>query len=97
VYLAKALIVFPGGFGTLDEFMEVLTLIQTKKIKKNMKVIIYDEKFWKEIINFDKLIEFGTISKSDLKLFDFCNSIDEVFNKVTAHFKKYYLNGASGK
>ena len=97
VYLAKALIVFPGGFGTLDEFMEVLTLIQTKKIKKNMKVIIYDEKFWKEIINFDKLIEFGTISKSDLKLFDFCSSIDEVFNKVTAHFKKYYLNGASGK
>lgn len=92
VYLAKALIVFPGGFGTLDEMMEVLTLMQTAKIKKNMKVIIYDEKFWKEIINFDKLIEFGTVSKEDMKLFDFCNSIDEVFEKVTSHFKKYYLN-----
>jgi hypothetical protein len=92
VYLAKALIVFPGGFGTLDELMEVLTLMQTQKIKKHMKVIIYDEKFWKEIINFDKLIEFGTVSQSDLKLFDFCNSIDEVFEKVTSHFEKFYLN-----
>ncbi|MDA3860993.1 MAG: LOG family protein [Melioribacteraceae bacterium] len=97
VYLAKALIVFPGGFGTLDEFMEVITLMQTEKIKKNMKVIIYDEKFWKQIINFDNLIEFGTVSKKDMKLFDFCNSIDEVFTKVTGHFTKYYLNGTSGK
>lgn len=91
VYLAKALIVFPGGFGTLDEFMEVLTLMQTEKIKKNMKVIIYDEKYWKKIINFDNLVEFGTVSKKDLKLFDFCNSIDDVFKKVTDHFEKYYL------
>ncbi len=97
VYLAKALIVFPGGFGTLDEFMEVLTLMQTKKIKKDMKVIIYDEKFWKKIINFDNLIEFGTVSKSDMKLFDFCNSVDEAFNKVTGHFEKYYLKGKSKK
>ncbi len=93
VYLAKALIVFPGGFGTLDEFMEVLTLMQTKKIKKDMKVIIYDEKFWKQIINFDKLIEFGTVSKSDMKLFDFCSTVDEAYNKVTAHFEKFYLKG----
>ena len=91
VYLAKALIVFPGGFGTLDEFMEVITLMQTQKIKKNMKVIIYDEKFWKSIINFDKLVEFGTVSKKDFKLFDFSNSIDDVFDKVTNHFTKYYL------
>lgn len=97
VYLAKALIVFPGGFGTLDEFMEVITLMQTKKIKKDMKVIMYDEKFWKDIINFDKLIEYGTVSKSDMKLFDFCSSIDDVFEKVTAHFHKYYLNGAAKK
>ncbi len=97
VYLAKALIVFPGGFGTLDEFMELLTLMQTKKIKKNMKVIVYDEKFWKQIINFDKLIEFGTVSKSDMKLFDFCSSIDEVYNKITKHFEKFYLKKALKK
>jgi len=92
VYLAKALIVFPGGFGTLDELMEVMTLMQTRKIKKNMKIIIYDELFWKEIINFEKLIEHGTISRNDLKLFDFCTTIDEAFIKVTSHFEKYYLN-----
>jgi hypothetical protein len=91
VYLAKALIVFPGGFGTLDELMEVITLMQTGKIKKQMKVIIYDEKFWKEVINLDALIEFGTISAKDLKLFDFCNTVDEAFGVITSHFKEHYL------
>ncbi|MEW6507797.1 MAG: TIGR00730 family Rossman fold protein [Bacteroidota bacterium] len=92
VYLAKALIVFPGGFGTMDELMEVLTLVQTKKITKKMKVIMYDESYWREIINFDALIEHGTISREDMKLFDFCNSIDDAFDKITSHFKKYFLN-----
>jgi uncharacterized protein (TIGR00730 family) len=91
VDLAKALIAFPGGFGTLDELMEVITLIQTRKMKKDMKVIIYDSKYWKEIINFDKLVEHGMISKNDLKLFDFCDSIDEAFEKITTHFTKHYL------
>ncbi|MEN8192786.1 MAG: LOG family protein [Bacteroidota bacterium] len=93
VYLAKALIVFPGGFGTLDEMMEVITLMQTDKIKKEMKVIVYDEHYWKQVLNMDKLVEFGTISKSDYKLFDFCNSVDEMFEKITSHFHKHYLNG----
>lgn len=92
IYLAKALIVFPGGFGTMDELMEVLTLVQTKKITKKMKVIIYDENYWRDVINFDALIEHGTISKEDMKLFDFCNTIDEAFEKITNHFKKYFLN-----
>lgn len=91
VDLAKALIAFPGGFGTLDELMEVLTLIQTGKIKKDMKIVIYDSKYWKEIVNFDKLIEYGMISKEDLKLFDFCDTIDEVYEKITNHFTKHYL------
>ncbi|MBS3944167.1 MAG: TIGR00730 family Rossman fold protein [Melioribacter sp.] len=92
IYLAKALIVFPGGFGTMDELMEVLTLVQTKKITKKMKVIMYDESYWKEVINFDALIEHGTISKEDMKLFDFSNTIDDAFDKITLHFKKYFLN-----
>ncbi len=92
VYLAKALIVFPGGFGTMDELMEVLTLVQTKKVVKKMKIIIYDEAYWRKIINFDALVEHGTISKDDMKLFDFCNSIDEAFEKITEHFKKYFLS-----
>jgi uncharacterized protein (TIGR00730 family) len=91
MYLAKALIAFPGGFGTLDELMEVLTLVQTGKIKKPMKIIVYGEEYWKQLINFDHLIEMGTISKSDMKLFDFCNSVDEAFDKIKFHFEKYYL------
>jgi hypothetical protein len=89
-YLSKALIIFPGGFGTMDECFEVLTLVQTEKIKKKLLVVIYDEKYWKSIINFDVLLEKGMISESDLKLLNFCNSIDEVFDKVVKHLEKHY-------
>lgn len=91
-YLAKALVVFPGGFGTLDEFFELMTLVQTGKIKKPLLSIIYDEKYWKEIINFQALIDHGMISKNDMNLFSFCNTVDDAFNKIKAHFEKYYLN-----
>jgi hypothetical protein len=97
MYLAKALIVFPGGFGTLDEMMEMLTLAQTGKIKKLMKVVVYDEEYWKKVINFEALIEFGTISAADMDLFDFCNSVDEAFTSITDHFKKNYLNNGIKK
>lgn len=90
-YLAKALIVFPGGFGTLDELMEILTLIQTGKIKKDIKVIVYDNEYWSQVINFDALIENEMISEDDMELFDFCSSIDEVFNKVVKYFDEHYL------
>ncbi len=90
-YLAKCLVVFPGGFGTMDEFFEILTLLQTGKIKKKMLLIVYDEKYWKEIINFEALVTNQVISSSNLKLFSFCNSIDEAFIKITEHFEKYYL------
>jgi len=91
-YMAKALIVFPGGFGTVDEFMEILTLMQTGKIKKDMKVIVYDEEYWKNMINFKAFIDNGMIEESDLKLFDFCNSVDEMFDKIVNYFEKHYLN-----
>lgn len=91
VYMAKALVAFPGGFGTLDELMELLTLIQTKKIHKEMKVIVYGKEFWQRVINFDLLIEDGVISKNDMKLFDFCDTVDDAFEKITTYFKKHYL------
>ena len=91
-YLAKALIVFPGGFGTLDELMEILTLIQTGKIKKDMKVIVYDKEYWSSIVNFPNLIERGMISEEDLKLFDFASSVDEMFDILVNYFNKHYLN-----
>ncbi len=89
-YLAKALIVFPGGFGTMDEFFEILTLVQTEKIKKKLLLVVYDEKYWKSIINFDGLIENGVVSKSDMNNISFCNSVDAAFKLITNHFEKYY-------
>ena len=90
-YLAKSLVVFPGGFGTMDEFFEILTLIQTRKVKKKMLLIVYDEKYWKSILNFDGLVKNNVISAEDLKLFTFCNSVVDAFNTITRHFEKYYL------
>lgn len=92
VYPAKALIIFPGGFGTLDELMEVLTLIQTEKLQKKLQVVVYDEKYWRKILNFEALVEMGVISKRDLKLFSFCNTIEEAFDVITTHLSKHYLN-----
>lgn len=92
-YLSKALIVFPGGFGTMDELFEILTLVQTDKIRKKLAMVIYDEKYWKSIINFDNLIFEGVISETDMKLFHFCNNIDDVFNIVTTHLEKNFLKG----
>lgn len=90
-YLSKALVVFPGGFGTMDELFEILTLIQTDKIRKKLGLVIYDEKYWKSIINFDNLIYEGVISESDMKLFHFANNLDDAFKVITTHLEKHFL------
>lgn len=91
-YLAKALIVFPGGFGTLDELMEILTLIQTRKISKKMVVLLYGSKYWKELLNFDALVRWGTIDPADLNLFDFADSPKDAFQIVRSGLEEHYLN-----
>src|SRR4051794_21989343 len=73
-YLAKALIVFPGGFGTMDELFEILTLVQTQKLAKKITIILYGTSFWKEIINFEALVKYGTISAEDMNLFQFADT-----------------------
>jgi len=73
-YLAKALVIFPGGFGTLDEFAEILTLVQTRKLNKKIVTVLYGSKFWKEILNFDALVKYGMICESDLGLFQYADS-----------------------
>ncbi len=72
-YMAKALVVFPGGFGTLDELFEILTLAQTKKLRKKIQIILYGASYWKEIINFDALVKHGTVSAEDMELFEFAD------------------------
>jgi hypothetical protein len=92
IYLAKALIIFPGGFGTLDELMEVLTLVQTRKINKNMVVLLYGSAYWKEVLDFGALVRWGTISKEDLGLFQFADSAPQAFKIVKEGLEKYYLD-----
>ena len=78
LYHAKALVIFPGGFGTLDEMFETLTLIQTQKIeKRNVPVMLYCSEYWKSLINFQKLADMGMISQEDLSLFHFFDSVEE--------------------
>ena len=83
-YLAKALIVMPGGFGTLDELFEILTLIQTGKINKKLPIVLFGKDYWQKLINFDVLVEFGTINKKDLDLFFLTSSVDDAFEFITS-------------
>jgi uncharacterized protein (TIGR00730 family) len=73
-YMSKALVVFPGGFGTLDELFEILTLAQTRKLAKKITIVLYGTAFWKEIVNFEALVKYGTISAGDLALFHFADT-----------------------
>ena len=73
-HLARALVVFPGGFGTLDELTEILTLAQTRKLSRDIPVILYGTSYWKEILNFDALVRNGMIAAEDLELFQFADA-----------------------
>ena len=91
LYYAKALIGFPGGFGTMDEVFELLTLLQTEKIEKKVPVVLFDKMFWNEVINFKALQEYGTIRAVDLKLFKILDNVDEAFEYITGQLTKLYL------
>jgi len=93
-YLAKALVVFPGGFGTLDELTEILTLAQTQKLEKKMVVVLYGASFWREIINFEALVRHGMIAEHDLELFQFADDVEMAFQILEAGLTKYYLSPA---
>ena len=94
-YLGKALVVFPGGFGTLDELFELLTIVQTHKSKKYMPIILYGTKYWNELINFNAMIKWGTISEQDLKLFRFFDDVDDAFEFLKDELTEHYLNESS--
>ena len=90
-YLAKALVVFPGGFGTLDELFELLTLIQTNKTKKYMPVILYGSEYWNELINFNAMLRWGMISPEDLQLFKIIDGVDNAYNYLIKELSRIYF------
>ena len=90
-YLAKALLVFPGGFGTLDELFEILTLRQTRKMRKHLTVVLFGTEYWDELIDFEALVRNGMIDREDLNLFHRTDSVDEAYEIVTRELTQYAL------
>lgn len=95
-YLAKAMIVFPGGYGTLDEFFELMTLVSTRKMGKTMPVVLYGTEYWDEIMNLDAMVKFGTISPSDLELFHCSDSVDDAFEFLTSKLTEHHVDKPGG-
>jgi hypothetical protein len=96
VNLARALVVFPGGFGTCDELFELLTLVQTRKLNNYRSVLIYGSKFWKEVVNFEAFARWGMINREDLKIFKFCDTVDEAFAILKEEYTTNVLQHRNG-
>src|SRR6202044_981891 len=96
-YLSKALVIFPGGFGTMDELFEILTLAQTQKLAKKILVVIYGTEYWNRLINFQALVEHGTVSPQDIDQFKIIDSPDEAFEFLRDGLTKFHLGGAPTK
>jgi uncharacterized protein (TIGR00730 family) len=90
-YPAKAVVFFPGGFGTLDEFFELLTLLQTGKIRKHMPIVLFGSEYWNDVFNLDAMVKHGTIDARDLELIHRTDSIDDAFDYLVRELIKYGL------
>lgn len=90
-YLAKALVVFPGGFGTMDELFEILTLAQTDKLSKKIEVLLYGREYWERVLHFEPLIDAGAIAESDMSLFKFVDSPEQAFERLKTHLLEHCL------
>jgi len=90
-YLSKALVVFPGGFGTFDELFELLTLTQTEKLAKRICIVVYGKDYWDRVINFQALVDAGTISPKDLQLFHWANTSEEAFEYLRADLTTHHM------
>ncbi|HME36138.1 MAG TPA: TIGR00730 family Rossman fold protein [Candidatus Sulfotelmatobacter sp.] len=96
-YLAKGLVIFPGGFGTMDELFEILTLAQTDKLAKKILVVIYGSEYWNRILNFQAFVDAGTISPDDVNQFKMVDSPEDAFEYLRDGLTKYHLGGAPKK
>jgi uncharacterized protein (TIGR00730 family) len=89
--IAKALIVFPGGFGTMDELWEMLTLMQTGKLPEHNLVLIYGRKYWDQVLNWKAMVRGGTISEHEFSLLRFTDSVDDAFLQVRTVLEQYHM------
>ena len=96
-YLAKALVIFPGGFGTIDELFEILTLAQTDKLAKKILVVIYGSEYWHRIMNFQAFVDAGTVAPEDLNLFKFVDTPEDAFAFLRDGLTEYHLGGSPKK
>jgi predicted Rossmann-fold nucleotide-binding protein len=96
-YLAKALVIFPGGFGTMDELFEILTLAQTDKLAKKILVVIYGSEYWNRILNFQAFVDAGTISPDDLNQFKIVDTPEGAFGFLREGLTEHHLGGAPKK
>ena len=96
-YLAKALVIFPGGFGTMDELFEILTLAQTDKLAKKILVVIYGSEYWNRILNFQAFVDAGTIAPEDVNQFKIVDTPEDAFEYLRDGLSKYHLGGAPKK
>jgi predicted Rossmann-fold nucleotide-binding protein len=90
-YLAKALVIFPGGFGTLDEMFEILTLMQTEKLAKQIQIILYGPEYWDPILNLQPMGEWGAIGTGDIDLIQRVDSPEQAFALLKAHLTEHHL------
>ncbi len=89
--LAKALIVFPGGFGTMDELWEMLTLLQTGKLPSHHLILIYGRSYWDKVLNWRAMLHAGTINQEEYKLLQFADTVDEAFDRIREGLEKHHL------
>jgi uncharacterized protein (TIGR00730 family) len=96
-YLAKALVIFPGGFGTCDELFEILTLVQTDKLSKKIGVILYGSDYWDQVLNFGPMAQWGAIAEADLDLLHRADSPSDAFERLQAHLIANHLEPATAQ
>ena len=88
IYLTKGIVVWPGGFGTLDELFDVLTLLETKKISRKIPIVLFGKDFWDGLIDWEKLVSNKLISESDLDLFVILDTVDDTFDYLVKNMEK---------
>ena len=96
-YMAKALVVFPGGFGTLDEMFEILTLVQTDKLSKKIGVVLYGREYWEKVLDLKPMAEWGAIAEKDLELLHYADTPADAFQHLRDHLIAHHLEPATGQ